>query len=89
MRHGPSWKSPRTPAPQPNRAEPLKTRSGCAERIDPRVTLAAIIACGILRTGVVGILSLLRTDMLRKGAEPLNKALRGGVLVLEWRRYPS
>jgi hypothetical protein len=32
---------------------------------------------------------LLRTDILRKVAERLNKALRGGVLILEWRRYPS
>lgn len=48
-----------------------------------------IIARGILRRGVLGILPLLQTDMLRKAAERLNKAPRGGVLVLEWRRYPS
>ena len=43
----------------------------------------------ILRRGIVGILPLLGTDMLWKVAERVNKALRGGVLVLEWRRYPS
>ena len=70
-----------------NRAKPLKQDP--AAPIDPRVTLAAIRARGILQAGVAGILPLLRTDMLRKVAEPLNKALRGGVLVLEWRRYRS
>jgi len=49
------------------------------------VSTERITARGIVRRAVVGILPPLRTDMLRKLAERLNKALRGDVLVLEWR----
>jgi hypothetical protein len=65
------------------------TRDCCQPAMKASFNTEVSCAVGTEQIIVRGILPLLRTDMLRKVAERLNKPLRGGVLVLEWRRYPS